>query len=85
MNTLQVPGALDVSKFALLLASEALPMLNIYTLARLISLLQFREVANYVLSVGNNYVSHMAAMDMTMSMAAVILKNATGPGVQVLA
>ena len=54
------------------LASEALPMLKIYTLARLISLLQFRDAANYVLNVGNNYVNHMAAKDMTMSMAAVL-------------
>ena len=53
------------------LPSEALPMLKIYTLARLISLLQFREPANYVLNVGSNYVNHMAAKDMTMSMAAV--------------
>ena len=54
------------------LPSEALPMLQIYTLARLISLLQFRDAANYVLNVGNNYVTHMAAKDMTMSMAAVL-------------
>jgi hypothetical protein len=54
------------------LPSEALPMLQIYTLARLISLLQFRDAANYVLNVGNNYVNHMAAKDMTMSMAAVL-------------
>ena len=54
------------------LASEALPMLKIYTLARLISLLQFRDAANYVLNVGKNYVNHMAAKDMTMSMAAVL-------------
>ena len=55
------------------LASEALPMLKIYTLARLmISLLQFRDAANYVLKVGKNYVNHMAAKDMTMSMAAVL-------------
>ena len=37
--------------------SEALPMLKIYTLARLISLLQFRDAANYVLNVGSNYVN----------------------------
>jgi hypothetical protein len=54
------------------LPSEALPMLQVYTLARLISLLQFRDAANYVLNVGNNYVNHMAAKDMTMSMAAVL-------------
>ena len=54
------------------LASEALPMLKIDTLARLISLLQFRDAANYVLNVGKNYVNHMAAKDMTMSMAAVL-------------
>ena len=54
------------------LPSEALPMLQIYTLARLISLLQFRDAANYVLNVGKNYVNHMAAKDMTMSMAAVL-------------
>ena len=54
------------------LASEALPMLKIYTLARLISLLQFRDAANCVMNVGNNYVNHMAAKDMTMSMAAVL-------------
>ncbi len=54
------------------LASEALPMLKIYTLARLISLLQFRDAANYVLNVGKNYVNHMTAKDMTMSMAAVL-------------
>jgi hypothetical protein len=54
------------------LPSEALPMLQIYTLARLISLLQFRDAANYVLNVGNNYVNHMAAKDMTMSMTAVL-------------
>ncbi len=55
------------------LPSEALPMLQIYTLARLISLLQFRhgDAANYVLNVGNNYVNHITAEDMTMSMAAV--------------
>ena len=47
-------------------------MLKIYTLARLISLLQFRDAANYVLNVGSNYVSHMPAKDMTMSMAAVL-------------
>jgi hypothetical protein len=47
-------------------------MLKIYTLARLISLLQFRDAANYVLNVGKNYVNHMAAKDMTMSMAAVL-------------
>ena len=34
--------------------------------------LQFRDAANYVLNVGNNYVNHMAAKDMTMSMAAVL-------------
>ena len=54
------------------LASEALPMLKIDTLARLISLFQFRDAANYVLNVGKNYVNHMAAKDMTMSMAAVL-------------
>ncbi len=54
------------------LASEALPMLKIYTLARLISLLQFRDSANHVLNLGKNYVNHMAAKDMTMSMAAVL-------------
>ena len=43
-------------------------MLKIYTLAHLISMLQFRDAANYVL----NYVNHTAAKDMTMSMAAVL-------------
>ena len=63
------------------LASEALPMLKIYTLARLISLLQFRNAANYVLNVGSNYVNHMAAKDMTMYSAHPLTrlpKNATG-------
>ena len=63
------------------LASEALPMLKIYTLARLISLLQFRNAANYVLNVGSNYVNHMAAKDMTMYSAHQLTrlpKNATG-------
>ena len=50
------------------LASEALPMLKIYTLARLISLLQFRDAANYVMNVGKNYVNHMAAKDISMSL-----------------
>ena len=35
-------------------------------------MLQFRDAANYVLNVGKNYVNHMAAKDMTMSMAAVL-------------
>ena len=69
------------------LASEALPMLKIYTLARLISLLQFRNAANYVLNVGSNYVNHMTAKDMTMYSAHQLTrlpKNATGgPGVPV--
>ena len=47
-------------------------MLKIYTLAHLISMLQFRDPANYVLNVGTNYVNHTAAKDMTMSMAAVL-------------
>ena len=60
------------------LASEALPMLKIYTLARLISLLQFRDAANYVMNVGNNYVNRQEVVYNTAHQLTRLLKNGTG-------